>query len=411
MSKMRKIDAMLFQAVHDGDTGRFSVLCDRGADANAVNEQGLTPLMVAVDDSFTLTELLDKFDGDNFEGEDAERAVSIDSSDDHYRTALMHAAALPDDGGADSVDVLIKWAASVDEEDLQGMTALHHAARAGNTDAALTLLRGGADDTIRDKAGLTPLETAEAHGRSGTVAAIVNEHLLPEAVKKNDLDAVRGLVARGANINTTDRRDGRTVAHHIQSPEMVTLLHEVGADWSAKSKNKKSVLHTILGAAPGDAQVAIVQELARVGAPLDEGDELGATPLMFAFNDKRHKDPATGEEVYGAVGGLVEALVKAGVAVNRSDEWGTTAMMNAVSQRDDDKVRGAVSVLIEAGADLGARNSHGETAWQVAGSRAHLIDEVIAIRERANLLRTAQEHAIAGPIAHEPPNQVRRQRL
>ena len=65
-------------------------------------------------------------------------------------------------GGGDIVRALVRAGARVDERsDSKRCTALHMAARRGNTEAAEALLDCGADINARDRAGVTPLQRAK----------------------------------------------------------------------------------------------------------------------------------------------------------------------------------------------------------------------------------------------------------
>ena len=80
----------------------------------------------------------------------------------------------PVTGGGDVVRALVRAGARVDERsDSKGCTALHMAARRGNTEVAEALLDCGADINARDKAGVTPLQRAK-NCRKAAVALLLS---------------------------------------------------------------------------------------------------------------------------------------------------------------------------------------------------------------------------------------------
>ena len=103
----------LLEAVKRGDAERVRELLDRGADPNARDERGWTPLHYA-----------------------AER------------------------GRADVARLLLDEGARVDAEDGEGLTPLHFAAEAGSPEAVKLLVERGADVSARDVHGRTPLRLA-----------------------------------------------------------------------------------------------------------------------------------------------------------------------------------------------------------------------------------------------------------
>ena len=122
-------DEELFEAVIDGDTARVRELLGRGANPNAKDRYGNTPLHVA--------------------------------------------AAW---GYADVVKMLLDHYAYVNARDNSGATPLHRAAAYGRADIARLLLEHGANPSIRDKDGRTPLDIARGRGHE-EVARVIEEYM------------------------------------------------------------------------------------------------------------------------------------------------------------------------------------------------------------------------------------------
>jgi len=126
-----------------------SMLIDKGADVNAGDKRGLTPLHAAAwsgnDEIVTL--LLGK-------------GADINAVDQDGVTPL-HAAALA--GRNETVTLLIARGADINAENKEGMTALHAAVLADNRETVALLIKEGAD-AAANKSGATPLDTAAQNG-------------------------------------------------------------------------------------------------------------------------------------------------------------------------------------------------------------------------------------------------------
>jgi ankyrin repeat protein len=80
---------------------------------------------------------------------------------DGGNTALWFAAQGPDAGGLEVARLLIHAGANINRQCEHGRTALHMAAAWGHLDVVQLLLENGADASISDDKGMTPLMIAE----------------------------------------------------------------------------------------------------------------------------------------------------------------------------------------------------------------------------------------------------------
>ncbi|KAF8248856.1 hypothetical protein K440DRAFT_599764 [Wilcoxina mikolae CBS 423.85] len=105
-----------------------------------------------------------------------ERGVAIDIRDVYGQTALHHAAQR---GQVEMVDLLLKQALPINERGLYGFTPLNHAVRTGHVKATQMLLEAGADPTIADDRGKTPLDNVRFYGpdNSSDLRTILKEAL------------------------------------------------------------------------------------------------------------------------------------------------------------------------------------------------------------------------------------------
>jgi ankyrin repeat protein len=161
---------------------------------------------------------------------------------------------------------------------------------------------------------------------------------LADAAMKRSREAVRALLAKGADVNGR-QVDGTTALHwavRFDDLEMADLLIRAGADVSAA--NREGVRPIQLAALNGNA--AMLERLVRAGAdPNQPLTRFNDTALMMAAR--------TGKT------DAIAVLLESGADVNARETWGgTTALMWAVSERH----AGAVRLLLEHGADVNARS-------------------------------------------------------
>jgi ankyrin repeat protein len=209
---------------------------------------------------------------------------------------------------------------------------------------------------------------------------------LPDAARRQDRAAVRGLLERGADVNAR-HPDGASALHwaiHWQDTEMALLLMRAGADVNAV--NDYGVTPLSLACANGDAEAVLALLEARADPNL--ALPTGETPLMTAAR--------TGSAA------AVTALIDRGADVNARERqqqqsalmWAAAAGRPAAvrvllehaadprarSTRDDTPLGFAARVgnvesaklLLDAGADVNERVSGGLTPLIVATVRGHI---------------------------------------
>jgi ankyrin repeat protein len=162
---------------------------------------------------------------------------------------------------------------------------------------------------------------------------------LVDAVKAGNMDTVRALVAKRADVNATEV-DGTTALHwaaHFDNLAAADLLIRAGAN--VKATNRYGVTPLWLACINGSA--AMVGKLLGAGADPNTAMPEGDTALMTAAR--------TGNV------GAVKALLLRGAAVNARENWkGQTALMWAAAANN----AATVEALIEAGADVQARTKY-----------------------------------------------------
>ena len=206
------------------------------------------------------------------------------------------------------VRVLLKKPADVNAPQVDGMTALHWAARHDNAELAQLLLRAGAATNAANRYGVTPLTLACTNGNHVLVELLLDagadpntalpggETALMTASRTGRLGPVKALLARGADVRGKVHGMGRQ-----EGAGATAFLIRMGDPTIFDFETKPEQTAVIWAAAEGHAEV--VAELIKAGADFRAVLESGFTPLLFAVREGHIE--------------VVETLVKAGADVNR----------------------------------------------------------------------------------------------
>ena len=226
------------------------MLLEAGAPLDPLDAQGATALQAAA--AFGNKEVLEVLG--------AKQKSAWTARDAHGLTPLHHAArgpivpgyapgappALPAEilaGCGGTIALLVAHGAALEARDEAGLTALHHAASAGNLPALKALLKAKADPRAADKAGGTPLHWAAARGRADAATALLAAHApldladaegqtpLHMAVAAGHTATARVLLDGGANPNLENHRGQNPLAYAeaYNRPEIASLLRSKGA--------------------------------------------------------------------------------------------------------------------------------------------------------------------------------------
>ncbi len=171
-------------------------LIKEGADVNAKDRFGLTPLHTAVRASRKdVVEVL------------IAHGADVDARSDHGQTPLFWAVTQKN---RQMAEWLIAHGAEIGAKDSYGMTPLHGAAYAGRAELVDLLISKGADLNAQSETNMTPLHCAAAAGRQ---------------------DVVQLLIAAGADIGIKDNegRDALDWAQSSSHTEIAELLRKRGA--------------------------------------------------------------------------------------------------------------------------------------------------------------------------------------
>ena len=268
---------------------------------------------------------------------------------------------------APAVRSLLGQKVDVNAPDKDGTPALHWAVRADDLDTAGLLLRAGADATIANRYGVTPLFLACEKGHTAMIRLLLDagadpnaedptgETALMEAARVGTLDAVKLLLERGAVLDARDPAFQQTalmVAVRENHPAVVAFLVERGADVNAKTRTGGTPGWVLPNSVPGFGHgVGIV----RGGLPargLRNPIPGALFPLLYAARDGRLD--------------IVRTLVAAKADVNQVDANGITPLIAAITNNHVDVAR----FLMDHGADIKASDWYGRTPlWAAVETR------------------------------------------
>lgn len=167
---------------------------------------------------------------------------------------------------------------NINAQDLDGETALHHAVRAMDQTLVQSLIEQGADPSIKNNKGKTPLESATRSTGAraqDNLAAITNllqqngaavtdpQALLVQACRSLSLPMAQKCIEElGANVNLT--QPGEITPLHLAITSLKSMFTEKRAQHAKKG------------------QLALVNYLIDQGANVNAQDYTGATPLHHA---------------------------------------------------------------------------------------------------------------------------------
>ena len=297
---------------------------------------------------------------------------------------------------------LLNAGADLNAGDNYGYTPLHHAAaQSGSGRVAKVLLDRGADPFAESNDGRTPLHSALRYrAEQGVVSRMLdagaNEYLTPLQLSAlhGDVAEVNRLLSGGADPDEADRY-GWSPLHFgvpLAGLEMVWVLLAAGADPAARGGGGA----TPLMLAASQSSVRVVSALLGAGAdPNTRDEESGSTPLHYAVEYQEENllpvitsllqagaDPGASNDygntplhralANGVPAPVVEALLQAGADPIARNQWGSTPLHVAADQTDDISI---IDALLAAGADPTARDEDGDRpvdqAWDIRDSAAY----------------------------------------
>ena len=223
----------LYLAAKFGHADVATLLLDNGANINRPGPNGFTALHVAAQDKrLEVMKLL------------LARGANVDARNDLSQTPLWQASWQTWHGDATATALLLDHGADPTIPDNIGNTPLKQATSAGNLPVIETLLSKGVDAGAANVAGYTPLHTAAERGNTGAAMLLLahgavldvraNDGLTPlhSAAYRGSVELARFLIERGADVNAraVDWYTPVFLAAQEGHTEVVAALAELGAN-------------------------------------------------------------------------------------------------------------------------------------------------------------------------------------
>jgi len=261
----------------------------------------------------------------------------------------------------------------INEKDASGNTALHAAASVGDVDLITYLLIKGADSTIVNDDGDTPLLVAmknEKYGAARTLAEAGASLYIPDADGNTPLD----LTAQYATPEWYDAMitektgaltdsNGQTMVHYFVSHQMDAAVAECikkNVPLSVEDNEGRTPLALALADSKNEKKVTIAASLIMAKCEPVRGiysyfeDAVLTRNMSLRFDDNQtplHIASSQGQS------GIVRYLLANGASTTAQDNTGATPLHEAVRYGQTDIVR----ILLESGAKVNARDSLGKT--------------------------------------------------
>ncbi len=319
----------LFAALHSGVAALPLVrnLVAYGADAEAADAQGETPLGLALEHPAL---------GHWLDWGQWPRPLRALRPDD------LPAAARA--GAGVAVARLLELGFAVDTPDPQGATGLLHACGAGHQAVAVLLLDAGANPTLAARNGVTPLAAATGARRDSLVALLLERGVPVDQRLVGDTTALMIAAALGHS-------------------ELAERLLDAGADIHAVDTRGRTALHAAaqFGFEHNDSLRArrLFDALLRHHADVNRNDREGKSALLMLLG--AHVKPGSACDPTH-IGALVPVLLEAGADLRHADQRGVTALHACAMHA----LLAPARILLARGADRGALDGFGRTPADVA---------------------------------------------
>lgn len=357
-----------FELCKSGSAEELEQAIEEGAEVNQVDSRGRSPLMVAAKhNSSSVVDVLLK------------QGSYVNVRSNKGWTALMYAAA---HNSSETVRLLIESGASINIRNRDGDTALMLALRSKKNSSAHTLLHAWARVNVRNSSRETPLIIALKEGAGTRV--------------------IEMLLDRRARVNDRDRKQRTPLMYAMMNgrEDAAREIMEERVKYDRKDREGRTAL--IYGLQEGVSD-KIISLMMYKGAPVNEADERGNTPLMYAVSG--NSSPALVEKMvnrYQAdvnainrrgknalmVGlqekvnlDLIEALVGFGASVNATDDSGMTSLHYASRYWNN---VGVIDLLLNNGANPDRRDFRNRTPLMLAAKYCESEEVIFTLLDHAS---------------------------
>jgi ankyrin repeat protein len=392
----------LFETVKKGDTEQVKSLISEGADVNARDENGQTPLHFAArhghreiailliahgadvnasmaDDSWT--PLLDAACAGHAQVVKVllENGAKVDVGDNYGYTPLVYGLWSKDEEG---IKALISAGADINKRPSENdYPPLFYAVWEGYKKGVKILIDAGANVNTEDENGYTPLHYAINQTNADVAKLFIGTGVkipaFQNAILEGDLAKVKQLFESGMDVDTKDKF-GCTPAYwalSVGQKELFEYLLNKGADVNAKTNDGCTPLHQASKA----GFVDIARQLIAKGADVNAATtETGRQPLADAAGSGHEE--------------IVRLLIAKGADVNAMFSKGRHALGDAAKAGHENVVK----LLLASGAEVNLHSESRGGALHAAARFGHatILDLLIANGADVNL------NAIRGTPLH-----------
>lgn len=238
--------------------------------------------------------------------------------------------------------------------------------------------------------------------------------LLFSAIEKEDIGALKALIANGANINSKILATGYSTVNYAVKKNKIRALRYLitkGADLNSRDNNGKTPLHLAIS----EGKVNIFNILIASGADPFIKDKSGKYPIDYSttslkstFNTSIARVSINKNKTLiefskkGAVSAMAE-LINSGALVDAQDEMGETALMKAIKNNH----LKSVLYLLSQGANPLLKNKLGQSSLDFARkssvSKIYSIIDTVVIRSEleSGISRNIEEKIhTTNPVLH-----------
>lgn len=372
-ARNRNGDSPLFLAVKNNLRNVGEILLARQADVFATNTENYSPLRMAMTiggevlDWILSSEVIRATDGvgntplhyaaewqlDTAVEQILEKGANTNVQNYSGETPLF--SAVKSDSSS-TVRQLLQKGADKEIRDYLGNTALHACVRYDAKNSALVLISGGIDVNAQNISGKSALHEAARSGKTSMVTLLLDnganinstdatgKTVLIDSIQSGNLELVKMLLTRGASPQIQEMY-GRNAYHEAAESgniELITLIRSAGGNPLSRDTHGRTPLSLVLN--KSDETIKAV-----LGNDINLADSDGNTPIHIAINCK-----ASYEKIV-----LLQSL---GYPVNRRNSLGVTPLTLAVKNNQIDIAK----ALIENGADPFLTDNLGDCAVSLA---------------------------------------------
>jgi ankyrin repeat protein len=321
-------DANLFlMAIKNGDVERIKKLISQGADVNAKDNRGMTPLhQAAYYGRRQVAKVL------------IAKGANVNATNTAGRTPLHIAANF---GPKWVLELLLANGASINARDIAGNTPLHAATDSPyvKRDLLELLIAKGADVNARNEAGQTPLHRVSMIRKQGTRL----DH--PAEV----------LLAHGAEVNAKDKSGNTPIHFAVKNGhcKLIDLLQAKGAITSKDDKPDEEASFQALGRNErNDAHD--LELLLDYGADVNAADRWGWSLLHYT--------------VWPSNADMTKVLLEKGANPNIVERTQGRTPLHYAAQRGE---KTQAEMLLDHGANVNAKDWYGKTPLTLAKENGH----------------------------------------